>query len=447
VRPRLVLACLLGALLDGCSAQPVELFVPASPDVQSLIVILESAGTLDVSAADWTQDRLTPISLSRPNPSAHVYVLEYAEPIAHYGLEAGTLASTTRDDPLARALPTPTLGSFEVIPEAGQSPTPLPAGAVPAALSGLIIKRSSPCRSYAPTSRSWSGVLVISILALDANRSLVVGAATPPILEIVTSEGIARAPIAPPVISPTAVASDGAGRVFLGGIDPSSRVPGIWVGDPSKGLSPLAPAYTSTAHPHEIVVAGTGSTSTSLVVLDGAGRVQQLRDGVWSERFRTNGTYTDPFALCAAGADLFLIASSGGSTGVLHIASAGFEFESVPTPDALTELAVHPTLGVLAGDTRGEVFRRTNTTWSKLDTPPLGQSIEKFRMLPDGFVVIDIWANAAEYHEGFGFCPEFSDPAADRVEQLGGFEDGFLLATHSRTGTDTSDRLTALAPL
>ncbi|MBI2372822.1 MAG: hypothetical protein HYV07_02365 [Deltaproteobacteria bacterium] len=188
----------------------------------------------------------------------------------------------------------------------------------------------------------------------------------------------------PPFPSLSAGALGPDGELWLMSID-GAFFRGVSAGDRIEARQEARNPYASDYS--ELLAARTGTTTVVFSAGD-SGHVARFANGRWApvHDFLPGSEATRDPAMALFGNDLFV--ASGGSSSILRVPELGTDTELEPTPSSqgLTALGVAGSLGLIAGSSGGQFYRRLGGRWEELKGSRLSVfpfALEAFR---GGFV-------------------------------------------------------------
>lgn len=435
--------------LIGCEGPS---FIHADPEARVAITFEVQAGAIraaEVIAAE--DDAALLIRKAFDPPPEELLVLQYAASVGALGLAPGPLSFGVGGS--GQGLPRSGRLQLDRVREDG-SVDALPLEPLPSLLEEVRPAFISRCRSLSiqefPLPATEPG-FIANVLRRD-DRSLWVllrraGSSKHVFLRPFDRGGFGAVTGTVP-ISLEASATDRGDTLYLAGTSTTSGVREVWrvdVAGAAELLSPPAPGtLTATGADSFVSLAiPTPPAPPAVYALNRRYDLLRLRDGRW-----TNLRPGDPpsigvgHILWAPPDDVFGVIDDViiGNTGLLHASGQTDTAVLEPTSsfNRLTALEWHPDprLGLVIGNTRGQLFRRAPEGLISLGTPVAGFDIEAIVAAESSLAYLDAKGQVFELEISTRrFCPAVA--VHDRVIHLTAMGDDLVVSTIAAPGTLT----------
>jgi hypothetical protein len=151
-----------------------------------------------------------------------------------------------------------------------------------------------------------------------------------------------------------------------------------------------------------------------------------------------------------------VLAGAGSDGTLIRWRPAERRLETIPVAagnTGIAGLALHPSLGVLAGMVDGRIFRQPNARdlqgdWEELGPHALAHGVQAFAPYQDGFVFTEYTANYGAYTPSSGICTyyQFPDRLGSNARWMVPFGGGWLLSGPRNTSSAIVNFLEVLPP-
>lgn len=151
-----------------------------------------------------------------------------------------------------------------------------------------------------------------------------------------------------------------------------------------------------------------------------------------------------------------VLAGAGSDGTLIRWRPAAGRLETIPVASGNTGiagLALHPTLGVLAGMVDGRIFRQRSRLelqgdWEELEPHVLAHGVQAFAPYQDGFVFTEYTANFGAYTPASGICTyyQYPDRLGSNARWMVPFGGGWLLSGPRNTSSAIVNFLEVLPP-